>query len=141
MDNDLRMSLMEHLSELRSRLLKCTAAVFVLGAVALVFARPIFGVLMRPVLDALPPDGRALVTDFGIARAVREGRLTASGTAIGTPRYMAPEQARAKAVDGRADLYSLGVVAYECLAGYVPFDGPDPVAILLAHVEQPPPLP
>ncbi|MBM7113996.1 twin-arginine translocase subunit TatC [Archangium primigenium] len=60
------MSLMEHLSELRSRLLKCTAAVFVLGAVALVFARPIFGVLMRPVLDALPPDGRALVYTSGI---------------------------------------------------------------------------
>ncbi|WP_095982649.1 twin-arginine translocase subunit TatC [Melittangium boletus] len=60
------MSLMEHLSELRSRLLKCMGAVLVLGVVALVFARPIFGVLMRPVLDALPPDGRALVYTSGI---------------------------------------------------------------------------
>ncbi|WNG29814.1 preprotein translocase subunit TatC [Cystobacter fuscus] len=60
------MSLMEHLSELRSRLIKCIAAVFVLGAVSLVFARPIFGLLMRPVLDALPPDGRALVYTSGI---------------------------------------------------------------------------
>ncbi|OJH40163.1 twin-arginine translocase subunit TatC [Cystobacter ferrugineus] len=60
------MSLMEHLSELRSRLLKCIAAVFVLGAVSLVFARPIFGLLMTPVLDALPPDGRALVYTSGI---------------------------------------------------------------------------
>src|SRR6218665_1685013 len=60
------MSLMEHLSELRSRLLKCVGAVLVLGAVALVFARPIFGLLMRPVLDALPPDGRALVYTSGI---------------------------------------------------------------------------
>lgn len=57
---------MEHLSELRSRLIKCIAAVFVLGAVSLVFARPIFGLLMRPVLDALPPDGRALVYTSGI---------------------------------------------------------------------------
>ena len=57
---------MEHLSELRSRLIKCIAAVFVLGAVSLVFARPIFGLLMRPVLDALPPEGRALVYTSGI---------------------------------------------------------------------------
>ncbi|ATB42744.1 preprotein translocase subunit TatC [Cystobacter fuscus] len=57
---------MEHLSELRSRLIKCIAAVFVLGAVSLVFARPIFGLLMRPVLDALPPDGRSLVYTSGI---------------------------------------------------------------------------
>ncbi len=57
---------MEHLSELRSRLLKCIAAVFVLGAVSLVFSRPIFGMLMRPVLEALPPEGRALVYTSGI---------------------------------------------------------------------------
>ncbi|HEX8826052.1 MAG TPA: twin-arginine translocase subunit TatC [Archangium sp.] len=60
------MSLSEHLTELRSRLLKCTAAVLVLGAVALVFAKPIFGILMKPVLDALPPEGRALVYTSGI---------------------------------------------------------------------------
>jgi hypothetical protein len=96
---------------------------------------------IKPDNILLEPDGRALVTDFGIARAAREGRLTASGTAIGTPRYMSPEQARAKSVDGRSDLYGLGVVAYECLTGRVPFDGPDPVGILLAHVEQPVPEP
>ncbi|MGZ3459437.1 MAG: twin-arginine translocase subunit TatC, partial [Archangium sp.] len=60
------MSLLEHLSELRSRLIKCTAAVLLLGIVGLVFARPIFGVLMKPVLDALPADGRALVYTSGI---------------------------------------------------------------------------
>ena len=96
---------------------------------------------IKPDNILLEPDGRALVTDFGIARATREGRLTASGTAIGTPRYMSPEQARARPVDGRSDLYALGVVAYECLVGHVPFDGPDPVGILLAHVEQPVPVP
>ena len=96
---------------------------------------------IKPDNILLEPDGRALVTDFGIARAAREASLTASGTAIGTPRYMSPEQARAKTVDGRADLYALGVVAYECLTGRVPFDGPDPMGILLAHVEQPVPEP
>jgi sec-independent protein translocase protein TatC len=65
-DEDLRMSLADHLTELRSRLLKCTLAVLVLGAAALVFAKPIFGLLMKPVLDALPPEGRALVYTSGI---------------------------------------------------------------------------
>jgi sec-independent protein translocase protein TatC len=60
------MSLAEHLTELRSRLLKCTIAVLVLGAASLVFAKPIFGILMKPVLDALPPEGRALVYTSGI---------------------------------------------------------------------------
>src|SRR5688500_12759495 len=60
------MSLAEHLTELRSRLLKCTIAVLVLGAAALVFAKPIFGILMKPVLDALPAEGRALVYTSGI---------------------------------------------------------------------------
>jgi hypothetical protein len=96
---------------------------------------------IKPDNILLEPDGRALVTDFGIARAHREASLTASGTAIGTPRYMSPEQARAKTVDGRSDLYALGIVAYECLTGHVPFDGPDPIGILLAHVEQPVPEP
>ena len=60
------MSLAEHLAELRSRLLKCTLAVLVLGAAALVFAKPIFGILMKPVLDALPAEGRSLVYTSGI---------------------------------------------------------------------------
>lgn len=65
-DPELRMSLMEHLEELRSRLLKITVAVLVLGVVSLVFARPIFGILMKPVLEALPVEGRALVYTSGI---------------------------------------------------------------------------
>jgi sec-independent protein translocase protein TatC len=63
---DLRMSLMDHLAELRSRLFRCTIAVFVLGTISLVFARPIFGLLMRPVLDALPEGSRALIYTSGI---------------------------------------------------------------------------
>ncbi|RYZ31337.1 MAG: preprotein translocase subunit TatC, partial [Myxococcaceae bacterium] len=60
------MSLSEHLTELRTRLVKCSLAVLVLGAASLLFAKPIFGLLMRPVLDALPADGRSLVYTSGI---------------------------------------------------------------------------
>jgi sec-independent protein translocase protein TatC len=65
-DPELRMSLAEHLTELRSRLLKCTLTVLALGAVSLIFAKPIFGLLMRPVLEALPPDSRSLIYTSGI---------------------------------------------------------------------------
>jgi hypothetical protein len=90
------------------------------------------------MLDA---SGRCMVTDFGIARSAAESRLTAAGMSMGTPRYMSPEQARAKDVDGRSDLYSLGVVGYECLVGRTPFDGDDAFAILLDHVQAPVPRP
>jgi serine/threonine protein kinase/formylglycine-generating enzyme required for sulfatase activity/dienelactone hydrolase len=90
----------------------------------------------------------ALVMDFGIAKAASvaaaettgDGTLTALGLAIGTPMYMAPEQAMGQeAVDARADLYALGVVAYEMLGGQPPFGGRTPQAVLAAHATQPPP--
>ncbi|HWC74159.1 MAG TPA: serine/threonine-protein kinase, partial [Gemmatimonadales bacterium] len=65
--------------------------------------------------------GHAVVTDFGIAKAVSGGKLTGTGMSIGTPHYMSPEQAKAQPLDGRSDIYSLGVVAYQCLVGTVPF--------------------
>ena len=70
-------------------------------------------------------DGNAYITDFGIATARFHARLTASGRAMGTPHYMSPEQAMGKLVDGRSDLYALGVVMYESLVGFPPFDGAD----------------
>jgi serine/threonine-protein kinase len=85
--------------------------------------------------------GRYLVSDFGIARSAEAARLTETGTTVGTPRYMSPEQARGIAVDGRSDIYSLGVVAYHCLAGRPPFDEGDSLAILYAHVHEPLPRP
>jgi TonB family protein len=85
--------------------------------------------------------GVAVVTDFGIAKAATGTRLTGTGMAIGTPYYMSPEQARAQKVDGRSDLYSLGVVAFQCMSGSVPFDGEDSFSIGYKHImEEVPPL-
>ncbi len=86
-------------------------------------------------------DGRSVVADFGIARSASESRLTATGISVGTPRYMSPEQARAKPLDGRSDIYSLGIVAYECLVGDTPFHGDDAFAVLMEHIRAPLPRP
>ncbi|MEO7714322.1 MAG: serine/threonine-protein kinase [Gemmatimonadaceae bacterium] len=96
---------------------------------------------VKPDNIMLDEDNRCVITDFGIARSAAESKLTATGMSIGTPRYMSPEQARAREVDGRGDLYSLGIVGYECLVGHVPFDGSDPFAILMHHVQSPVPRP
>jgi serine/threonine-protein kinase len=85
--------------------------------------------------------GHAVVTDFGIAKAASGSRLTGTGMSIGTPHYMSPEQARAQSLDGRSDLYSLGVVAYQCLTGVVPFDGEDAFAIGYKHIMDAVPVP
>ena len=83
--------------------------------------------------------GRAMVTDFGIARAVQEGdaRLTATGVAIGTPAFMSPEQAAGdREIDGRSDLYSLGVVAYQMLTGELPFSAGSTASMLMKHLTE-----
>src|SRR6266704_2999156 len=85
--------------------------------------------------------GMAVVTDFGIAKAATGGKLTGTGMSIGTPHYMSPEQSRAQPLDGRSDVYSLGVVAYQCLAGSVPFDGEDSFAIGYKHIMEELPTP
>jgi len=95
------------------------------------------------LLDA--DSGRPMVTDFGIARAVSDGgdsRLTATGMAIGTPAYMSPEQAAGeREIDGRSDLYSLGIVGYQMLVGEPPFVAGSTPAILVKHIsERPVPL-
>ncbi len=86
--------------------------------------------------------GRTMVTDFGIARAASEGdagRLTATGMAIGTPAYMSPEQAAGdRQIDGRSDLYSLGVVAYQMLVGEPPFVANSTPAMLVKHISEAP---
>src|SRR3970040_2295490 len=87
--------------------------------------------------------GHAVVTDFGIAKAGSGTKLTGTGMAIGTPHYMSPEQARAQQLDGRSDIYSLGIVAYQCLTGGVPVVGEDSFSIGYKHIMEevpPPPL-
>ncbi|MEV4382101.1 protein kinase [Streptosporangium sp. NPDC049644] len=87
-------------------------------------------------------DGTLVLTDFGIARSDTASRLTDAGMVLGTAAYCAPEQAEGAPVTPAVDIYALGVVAYECLAGQRPFDGDTPVTIALKHIrETPPPLP
>ncbi len=78
------------------------------------------------------------VLDFGIAKRLGSN-LTGTGKAFGTPTYMSPEQAQNQQLDNRSDLYSLGCVLFQCVAGKPPFEGDDPLAVLLAHVTKPPP--
>jgi serine/threonine protein kinase len=98
---------------------------------------------IKPDNILLATDGlHALVTDFGIARAVTssgDSRLTATGVAIGTPAYMSPEQCSGdKEVDGRSDLYSLGVVAYQMLCGSLPFSGGNTAMLLVKQLSETP---
>ncbi|MCI0435597.1 MAG: serine/threonine protein kinase, partial [Gemmatimonadetes bacterium] len=102
------------------------------------------GVLHRDIKPAniLLADGQAVVADFGIAGALHESggeKLTATGLAIGTASYMSPEQASGEPVDARSDVYSLGCVLYEMLAGEPPFAGPTAQAILVRRLTEPPP--
>ncbi len=87
--------------------------------------------------------GRALLADFGIARAVAveaSGTSTGQGVAVGTPVYMSPEQAAGEEIDGRSDLYALGIVAYEMLVGQPPFQGPHRVVVSKHIAERPVPI-
>ena len=88
------------------------------------------------LLDA--ESGRALVTDFGIARTAEGGALTATGLVMGTAAYLAPEQLSGEPPDRRGDIYALGVMGYQMLAGRLPFEGATPVAILMKRMAGPP---
>ncbi|SDK23498.1 bifunctional serine/threonine-protein kinase/formylglycine-generating enzyme family protein [Microbulbifer yueqingensis] len=95
---------------------------------------------LKPENILFREDGSAVLTDFGVARAVaRTTRMTSSGMVVGTPHYMSPEQARGAAIDGRADLYSLGIVFYEMLTSVVPFQADEAVAIAIKHLTEPVP--
>jgi serine/threonine protein kinase len=83
-------------------------------------------------------NGRAVLTDFGIARTASKTKLTQAGTVMGTPDYMSPEQADGDEVDGRSDIYGLGVAMYECLTGAVPFKANNPLSLIRKIIDEQP---
>ncbi len=107
------------------------------------------GVIHRDIKPAnilMTPEGRLLLTDFGLVKIIDEGkapqiRLTGAGAPVGTPDYMAPEQVIGEEIDARADLYSLGVVLYQMVTGTTPFQGETPMQIAAQHLQIPPPSP
>jgi eukaryotic-like serine/threonine-protein kinase len=94
---------------------------------------------VKPQNVLLNGDGKAKVTDFGIARTVDVDGMTQTGTVLGTSNYIAPEQASGQRVDAHSDVYALGVVLYELLAGDVPFPGESFVAVAMKHLHEPAP--
>ena len=117
-------------------------------AAALDFAHA-HGVIHRDIKPAnilMTPEGRLLLTDFGLVKVITEGqtpqaRLTGEGAPVGTPDYMSPEQVIGEDVDGRSDLYSLGVIMYQMITGTTPFQGETPMQIASQHLHIPPPSP
>lgn len=103
------------------------------------------GIVHRDVKPAnllVRPNGTLVLTDFGIARSAAASQLTAAGAVLGTASYISPEQASGAVATPTSDVYALGVVAYQCLAGRRPFEGGSPIEIALQHIDgTPPPLP
>jgi HAMP domain-containing protein len=96
---------------------------------------------IKPQNIIIEPTGGLKIMDFGIARLTQERGMTATGTVVGTPDYMSPEQARGVPLDFRSDIYSMGVVLYEMFTGSLPFEGDSPLAVVLKHVQEKPPSP
>jgi len=96
---------------------------------------------VKPANIMIEPGGHVKVMDFGIAKLESGSNLTTTGSIMGTPNYMSPEQAKGLKVDGRSDIFSLGCVLYECLTGRKPFEGPS-VSVILVKIltEEPPPV-
>jgi hypothetical protein len=97
---------------------------------------------VKPSNVLIDESGSCLLTDFGLARMVEgSAHLTATGTIMGTPAYMAPEQGSGHKIDERSDIYSLGVILYEMATGRVPYRAETPVAVVYMHISAPLPLP
>ncbi|WP_213006297.1 FhaA domain-containing protein, partial [Paractinoplanes toevensis] len=97
---------------------------------------------VKPANLLVRPNGTLVLTDFGIARSALVGPETAAKSVIGVPAYMSPEQVSGNVITAASDIYALGVVAYQCLSGHLPFDGATPIEIAMKHVrETPRPLP
>ncbi|MDR1320735.1 MAG: Stk1 family PASTA domain-containing Ser/Thr kinase [Gracilibacteraceae bacterium] len=94
---------------------------------------------IKPQNILITKDGRVKVTDFGIARAVSSDTVTGAGDIVGSVHYLSPEQAQGRTTGAQSDLYSLGVILFEMLTGRLPFDGDSPYAIVMKHLNDPPP--
>jgi serine/threonine-protein kinase len=96
---------------------------------------------IKPSNVIISESGDAMLTDFGLARAI-EGHSSLTGSMLmGTPAYVSPEQGRGEELDARSDQYSLGIIIYEAHTGRLPFDGASPMATVMAHIQEPPPRP
>ncbi|GIE33241.1 hypothetical protein Ait01nite_062860 [Actinoplanes italicus] len=97
---------------------------------------------VKPGNLLIEPDGTVVLVDFGVARSAHSGTMTGAGEVVGTALYIAPEQVARQETGPAADVYALGALAYHCLAGHPPFEGQNPIAIALQHLDDdPPPLP
>ncbi len=96
---------------------------------------------LKPANIMLNPAGQAVILDFGLVRESASEGLTQTGTVLGTPRYISPEQVQGKQIDTRSDLYSVGIMMFEMLIGQAPFRAPDLVGLLMKHVTSPIPDP
>ena len=96
---------------------------------------------IKPANVMCHPNGRFILTDFGLAKLLTGATVTASGTIMGTPAYMSPEQCQGIAGDHRSDIYSLGILLYELATGKLPFEADTQVGYIMKHVSEPPPPP
>jgi serine/threonine protein kinase len=110
----------------------------ILSALEFAHSRGVIHRDIKPANIIVPPDGMVKLTDFGIARAPGDKTLTLGGVALGSSYYMSPEQVRAQPLDGRSDLYSVGVTLYEISTGKRPIDGESEYSILNAHLDDVP---
>src|SRR5690349_21997282 len=94
---------------------------------------------LKPANVLIDSHGHVFLTDFGIAKLLESAspRLTQTDAIMGTPAYISPEQAAARGVDQRSDIYSLGVILYEMVAGRVPYVADTPLAVILKHMNEP----
>ena len=108
------------------------------GALAAAHAKTVIHRDMKPENVMMTPDGTAFVTDFGLARSVQLSALTQTGSIMGTPHYMSPEQVKGEVVDAGTDVYALGVMLYQMLTGELPFTGESSFEIMMRRVQRDP---